>query len=85
MQYDEIEEFIRHLGLGLYVDFEQWENKGWVRIQTNQIPSMEPLILWKDESRAKTTNSIGRYIFKMGEESIKNGMADLLNLQRSNG
>lgn len=86
------EDYIRILNefnLDFYVDYDQWEEKGWIRVQSERTDKgneervskddwFKPLIIYKDDS--DNMHRIGRYVFAMGRYSVKKELKRLMTL-----
>jgi len=87
MNKDELIHLLNQFNLDFYVDYDQWEEKGWIRVQSERTDSdkrtskdnwFKPLILYKHDNN--NLHSIGRYVYAMGRYSIKKQIRELTNL-----
>lgn len=84
---EELLHILNEFNLDFYVDYDQWEEKGWIRVKSERINEDEhtskddwfkPLILWKDDT--DNLHRIGRYVYAMGKYAVKKQLKGLLNL-----
>lgn len=75
---------------GLFVDYDQWDEKGWIRIKHTDYPDFNNLVIYKDILEKKYSDNkrypkenlyveLQNYLMEIGETKFKNKFHDLLN------
>jgi len=65
---------------GLVVDYDQWDEKGWLRAEHNQYKELKPLILYKTDDINSQKKHLQYFLMHMGERMFKKRLNDLISL-----
>ncbi len=65
---------------GLSVSYDQWNEKGWIRIESNVWTDFRPLIIYQDENEEVILDVLRNYMYCLGEYSFKSKFKNLLDL-----
>jgi hypothetical protein len=65
---------------GLNVDFDQWNEKGWIRIESKVWTDFRPLIIFQDFTEDAILDELRNYMYCLGEYSFKSKFKNLLGL-----
>jgi hypothetical protein len=70
---------------GLYIEYNQWAEKGWVRIksennETDFGEKADCLILYKDDSRVVMCKELRNSLVRMGQRIQSRKLKELLNI-----
>ncbi len=69
---------------GLRIDYDQWDTKGWIRVQDVVLTQMEPLILYKEDIESIgiqfAKDELCSYLMDIGEYGFKVRLNDLIKL-----
>ena len=80
---------LAQFNLDFYLDYDQWDEKGWIRMCSERTDDsneerkskddwFKPLIIYKDDK--DNMHRIGRYVYAMGRYSVKKQIKALTNL-----
>ena len=73
--------------LGLYLDLDKWEDKGFMRFEHPDKDLDEPdlrFVAFKEESLEYNLKSLGEIIFGLGEKNVRNQIQKSLGLCKNN-
>ena len=48
---------------GLYIDYDQWNEKGWIRVESMNHKDLKPLIIYQDESEETILDELRNYMY----------------------
>lgn len=69
---------------GLSVDYNQWDEKGWIRVKDLIYTEMNPLILWKEDIKEigieYAKDELCGYLRKTGAYGFKKELNELIKL-----
>jgi hypothetical protein len=65
---------------GLDVDYDQWKEKGWVRIKSKVWTDFRPMILFQDQTEEVILDELRNYMYCLGEYTFKLKFRNLFDL-----
>lgn len=65
---------------GLYIDYDQWNEKGWIRIESLNHKDLKPLIIYQDETEEEILEELRKYMYSIGAYSFKERFKSLFDL-----
>jgi hypothetical protein len=65
---------------GLYIDLDNWEEKGWIRIESLNHKDLKPLIIYQDETEETILNEFRNYMYSIGAYILKERFKGLFDL-----
>lgn len=65
---------------GLYIDNDQWVEKGWIRIESMNHKDLRPLIVYQDEDENIILDELRKYMYSIGAHSFKARFKSLFDL-----
>jgi hypothetical protein len=64
---------------GLWIDYDQWYEKGWIRIESLN-HDLKPLIIYQDENEEAILEELRNYMYSIGAYSFKEKFKSLFDL-----
>jgi hypothetical protein len=68
------------LTFGLHIDYDQWNEKGWMRINSRDLKDFRPLIIFQDWEEEFILHELRNYMYSLGAYSFKLKFKNLLDL-----
>lgn len=65
---------------GLWIDYDQWYEKGWIRIESLNHKDLKPLIIYQDENEEAILEELRNYMYSIGAYSFKERFKSLFDL-----
>lgn len=65
---------------GLWIDCDQWYEKGWIRIESLNHKDLKPLIIYQDENEEAILEELRNYMYSIGAYSFKERFKSLFDL-----
>jgi len=65
---------------GLFIDNDQWKDKGWIRIESMNHKDLKPLIIYEDENEDEILDELRNYMYSIGAYVFKQRFRSLLDI-----
>jgi len=65
---------------GLPISYDQWYEKGWIRIESQVWGDFRPLIIYSDMSESAILSELRSYMYSLGAYSFKLKLKNLFDL-----